>query len=125
MRKAYIAAVILALSACAPIYTEAPDNRIKVSTSPSGEVMAIPPDCLSWSEYESSPVDNQSWPQMGCSSARNLAVMVEEPKDLVQGSEAGTVDGVVAAKSIEAYRSGKTKALRAPTTTSTNFGGDN
>lgn len=114
MRNICYMTLLLALAACFPLSTAEPDNRIKVSVSPSGEYVATPPECLSWAKYESSPFDNHAWPQMGCSTARNLAIMVDNPKDLVAGQDAGPAEGTIAAKSVELYRKGKTKDLINP-----------
>ena len=50
------------------------------------------------------------WTPTG-SNAANLAAMVQNPGDLVQGRAAGDSDGVVAAAAVERLRDGRVKPL--------------
>lgn len=89
-----------------------PDHRIKLMPSADGKrTIAVPPECLSWHDAATGPLENQPWPQYGCAQARNLAAQVERPEDLMQGKPLGPADGVMSAASIQNYRAGKTKAL--------------
>lgn len=103
-------ALLLALGACET--GPKPDNRIKLVPSANGRsTMAVPPECLSWHDAATGPLENQAWPQYGCSYARNLAAQVERPEDLIEGRPMGSGDGVLSAASIQNYRAGKTKPL--------------
>src|SRR5689334_4381009 len=88
---------ILGLTACTDPYpaTPHPAYRIQVVSTPKGSV-AVPPTCPGWSDALKDPYDNQPDPQFGCATARNLAMMVEQPKDLLHGRELGPQRGVLA-----------------------------
>lgn len=103
------------LSACVEMHsTPVPDYRVKVMVSPDGQATAVAPECPSWADTNMSPLDNQHWQQFGCANARNLANMVDNPKDLVEPREAGAADGTYGASAVDLYRTGKTKALLNP-----------
>lgn len=93
-----------------------PDYRIKVMPSPTGKgVIAIPPECLSWHEYGAGdPQENTPWPTFGCAEAKNLAAMVDDPNDLIEGKPLGEADPVVSAAAIARYQAGKTTPLIDP-----------
>ena len=103
---------LLALTACADPYppTPRPDYTIHVVSTPKGDV-AVPPACPSWSTATTDPYDNQPNPQFGCSQARNLALSVEQPEDLVQGRELGPERGVIAVGAIRRYDNNQTRGL--------------
>lgn len=46
--------------------------------------VAIPPDCGDWSQNLADDRENVPFPNFGCSTQRNLAVMVANPRDLVK-----------------------------------------
>ncbi len=74
--------------------TPTPDYTIRVA--PSGDsLVAIPPECPAWATESSNPYDNQPIPQFGCANARNLAVMVDQPWDLIKGRDSGPANAVV------------------------------
>jgi len=106
---------LLALTACTDPYppTPRPDYTIHVVSLPAGRV-AIPPTCLKWSEATTDPYDNQPLPQLGCATARNLALMVERPDDLVHGRELGPERGVHAVGTIRRYDNDQTRGLIDP-----------
>src|SRR5262249_2104124 len=72
---------------------------------------AIPPTCVRWADNDLNFFDNQALPQFGCADARNLAMMVERPEDLVQGRDPGSARGVTTAGSILRYDSNQTRGL--------------
>ena len=86
---------LVGLGACGPI-TPAPDYAIKVA--PGGGwpgYTAIPPNCPRWTDNDLNFFDNQPLPQFGCANARNFALMVDRPQDLLQGRDSGPASGVV------------------------------
>lgn len=109
---------LVALASCdslsAPqIYppTPKPDYTIKVVPTANG-LAAIPPGCPSWSTATADPYDNQPLPQFGCANARNLAMMIEEPKDLVHGRDAGnSSSGVLTVGAMRRYYNNQTRGL--------------
>lgn len=102
---------LLLLTGCEP--TLRPDYRIAVMPTPEGMV-AIPPECPSWTTEATNPFDGQPVPQFGCAHARNLAIMVEHPEDLIQGRDLGSADANAAANAVGAYRNGQTRGLIDP-----------
>ncbi|MDX9690218.1 MAG: hypothetical protein EOM37_08670 [Proteobacteria bacterium] len=100
-----------ALTACEETRVN-PDYRIKVMPSADNRsYVAIPPQCADWTTVKNGAHDNVTSPQYGCAQARNLAAMVEQPHDLIEGKPMGKADGALAATSVRAYQAGKTKAL--------------
>jgi len=104
--------VTMALSACADSYppTMRPDYTIRVAPSPTGHA-ATPPTCADWTADLANPYDNQPLPQFGCATARNLAMMVEQPKDLVAARDLGPANGTTAVGSMLRYNSNQTRGL--------------
>jgi hypothetical protein len=107
----------LALTACDDPYggTPKPDYAIRVMQTPNGAV-AIPPTCPSWATETSDPFDNQPIPQFGCSNARNLALMVEQPDDLVKGRPLGPARASTTVGAIRRYDNNQTRGLLDPDT---------
>lgn len=92
-----------------------PDYTIHVVATPHGDV-ALPPACPSWATEKTDPYDNQPVPQFGCATARNLAMSVERPSDLVHGRELGPERGVHAVGDIRRYDNDQTRGLIDPNT---------
>ena len=64
------------------------------------------PGCPNWSEASSPNYQNRMHSNFGCSVNSNLAAMVANPTDLVQGRENGGVgDAATANRAIDMYRS--------------------
>jgi hypothetical protein len=103
---------LLALGACADPYapTPRPDYTIRVMSTPKGDI-ALPPPCPSWATATTDPYDNQLLPQYGCANARNLALAVERPSDLVRGRDLGPQRGVTAVGAIRRYDNDQTRGL--------------
>lgn len=103
---------LLSLTACDTIYppTPKPDYTIKVVKTKNGSV-AVPPACPDWSSATTNPFDNQPLPQFGCANARNLAIMVDRPEDLVHGRPLGDSSGVLAVGAIRRYNNNQTRGL--------------
>ncbi|MGE3622714.1 MAG: CpaD family pilus assembly lipoprotein [Bdellovibrionales bacterium] len=73
--------------------------------------MALPPACPRWSDNNVHFFDNQPLPQFGCADARNLAMMVEKPEDLLRGRDMGPASGVLTSGSIMRYNNNQTRGL--------------
>ena len=99
------------LSGC-QIYppTPTPDYTIRVVPTADGMV-AIPPECPSWNTAIPDPYDNQPLPQFGCANARNLALMVDRPSDLVHARDMGPSNGVTTVGAIRRYDNNQTRGL--------------
>jgi hypothetical protein len=110
-----LSASVLALSACDTLYppTPKPDNTIKVVQTSKGPV-AIPPTCLDWASATTNPYDNQPLPQFGCATARNLAMMVDQPNDLIHGREMSAGRAVTTVGAIRRYDNNQTRGLIDP-----------
>jgi hypothetical protein len=104
------------LGGCDTPYSEspAPDYRVRLMTAPGGQLVAVPPECLDWRTVRNGALQNQPWPQFGCSQARNLAAMVEQPEDLAEGRDWGMANGEMAASTMKRYEAGRTMPLIDP-----------
>ena len=111
MRNLVVLTSLIALGAC-QMYdpTEKPDYTIRVMQS-NGIYTAIPPNCPSWSTATLDPYDNQRDPQFGCSSARNLAMMVDKPEDLVHPRSTDPGRSVSDVGAIKRYDNSQTRGL--------------
>ena len=90
----------------------APSYAIQVIPATDAHTaVAIPPDCANWSDNDINFFNNQPLPQFGCADARNLAVMIDRPEDLLHGRELGPASGVLAAGSIVRYNNNQTRGL--------------
>lgn len=82
---------------------------------------AAVPDCPDWSHTAEANYGNATDPNYGCATNGNLAAMVADPEDLIQGKK-GTGETVVltSTKAISAYRdaepTGTAGVTEAPTT---------
>jgi hypothetical protein len=90
--------------------TPKPDYTIHVVPSEQGMV-AVPPTCPSWVTDIQDPFDHQPYPQFGCSTAQDLAMMVERPEDLVAGRNLGDTRGVPMVGAIRRYDNNQTRGL--------------
>ena len=105
-----LVAGLAGLGACS--ITPAPDYAIKVVPASDGHpAQAIPPACPRWSDNDLNFFDNQPLPQFGCADARNLAMEVARPEDLLQGRNPGSARGVTAAGTIMRYDNNQTRGL--------------
>ncbi len=102
----------LVLAACVDPYqpTPHPDYAIRVAPSDHG-LVAVPPPCENWTTAVTDPYDNQPLPQFGCANARNLALMIERPKDLIEGRDLGPANPTTTVGSMERYTSNQTRGL--------------
>src|ERR1700733_3647894 len=108
--KLFLIVGILGVGACG--ITPAPDYTIQVvPAANSHAAQAIPPECPRWSDNDLNFFDNQPLPQFGCADARNLAIMVDNPEDLLQGRNPGPANGVTTAGAIIRYNNNQTRGL--------------
>jgi hypothetical protein len=111
-RCLFLSVSLLALAGCSDFYSSTlrPDFTIRVTPTEQGSV-ATPPECPSWAEENANPFDNQPLPQFGCAHARNLADMIENPDDLVEGRTMGKERGVTAVGAVRRYDKNQTRGL--------------
>jgi hypothetical protein len=109
-------AATISLGACETM--PKPDYTIRVVPSADGKTMvAMPPDCPSWSDNPATTLDNQTLPQYGCANARNLATMVDQPSDLIKGRPLDPARGVISGGTIVRYDNNQTRGLIYPSQT--------
>jgi pilus assembly protein CpaD len=120
-RFVFLASAFLALSACENPFapTLHPDYAIRVTPTAGGSV-ATPPPCPSWNTENANPFDNQPLPQFGCANARNLASMVENPDDLLEGRTLANARGVHAVGEVRRYDNDQTRGLIMPSAEDSN-----
>lgn len=68
--------------------------------------IAVPPACPDWSDASESNFNNAPSSNFGCASARNLSLMVADPRDLIQGRALGPAEAARLAKALEKYQQG-------------------
>ncbi len=86
-------AIVLLLAGCA--------------AAPHAPVAAAP--CPAWVNYPVDRHSNAGSPYLGCTNAANLAQMLDDKKDLVEGRPLAPANGAREAKSVQDYEEGKTK----------------
>ena len=91
------------VSSGAPVTVGAiPEGVVRVVVS---RTRANVPGCPNWSDPASPNYQNRTMSNFGCAVNGNMAAMVANPTDLIQGRESGGVgDNVTAAKAIDLYR---------------------
>ena len=81
---------------------QVPDGVVRVIVS---RTRASVPGCPNWSDASSPNYQNRTMSNFGCGVNSNMAAMVANPTDLIQGRESGGVgDNDTAAKAIDMYR---------------------
>jgi pilus assembly protein CpaD len=68
--------------------------------------VAVPPDCPNWSKTPGNDFANTLHSDFGCSTATNLAAMVDRPRDLIEGRELAGAVGDPALAAMHHYRGG-------------------
>ncbi|SLN36607.1 CpaD family pilus assembly protein [Oceanibacterium hippocampi] len=63
-------------------------------------------DCPGWSGDSETNFKNQITPRVGCTTAANLAAMVDDPRDLVQGRPGNATEAERLARAVRIYRAG-------------------
>lgn len=123
MRALVILSSALALAGCSANPTERVEWPVTVAPAAGNpqRLVAVPPEC----GPVPATVDDlhgTAWhnPQLGlgCSQARNFALQVENPRDLLSGRPAGAPDAEREAAAVARYHKGEEKDLmRSGTTT--------
>ncbi len=70
-----------------------------------GRYIATPPRCPDWRKPSNQNPQNSPASNFGCASAVNLALMVEDPGDLLRGRQLGPGDAAGLVHGIQRYRS--------------------
>ncbi len=73
--------------------------------------VATPPACPDWSGSPMTPHDNVPGSNFGCATMNNLAQMVDNPRDLMEGRALGPADAEPASDAVKRYRAGQVKPL--------------
>ena len=82
-----------------------------------------PPECPAWDDLLENYVSNGPTIPLGCANARNLNLMVEDPRDLLVGRTTGPTDAGREVKAIERYMEDKVKPLPSNNNTTSSFEG--
>ncbi len=128
MRSLPMLCVALALAGCSANPTETPEWPVAVvpAAGQPNRLVAVPPECGA-APATVSKLHGTSWHTpylgLGCSQARNFALQVEEPRDLLAGRSTGRPDAEREARAIERYHKGEEKDLMREGTRSS-FGSD-
>ncbi|NNE85253.1 MAG: hypothetical protein HKN28_14910 [Alphaproteobacteria bacterium] len=72
-----------------------------------GRYVVLPPNCPDLSSPSSANPGNLNDSNFGCSTNRNLGLMLANPGDLLRGRTLGPGDGEALSRSIQKYRAGK------------------
>lgn len=72
-----------------------------------GRYVALPPNCPNLSKPSATNPGNFNDSNFGCSTQRNLGLMLADPGDLLRGRTLGPADGEALSRSFRAYRAGK------------------
>lgn len=70
-----------------------------------GRYVATPPDCPDWRKPANQNLQNSPSSNFGCANSVNLALMVEDPADLLRGRRLGPGDAAGLIHGIQRYRS--------------------
>jgi pilus assembly protein CpaD len=73
--------------------------------------VALLPPCPDWTGLPGVNFNNQPTSNWSCATAVNFGMMLANPADLVRGRDPGLADGERAARSVKAYREGRTKPI--------------
>ena len=73
--------------------------------------VALAPDCRNWGDIEKGWFENAPTGILGCSTQRNLSLMLADPRDLLEGRETRPADGARMAGAVQRYRTDRVKKL--------------
>ncbi len=111
MRTALLLLLLTGCIGAASTY-EAANHEIRVVQKPDGQYVAIAPQCPEWSPELVDKYTNAPTPQLGCATARNLANMIADPRDLQKGRADTTGPSDVTANAITRYKAGEPRPLQ-------------
>ncbi len=121
MNKICVLPLVL-LSACSQMEEKMTKSTaptvVENSVGPNGELIS-PPNCPDWSASPYNTFENDKQGNIGCATVTNLGLMLEDPRDLVQGASGGKVvpDPQRSSDAIKNYRNGLSSSTGAATTT--------
>jgi len=72
-----------------------------------GRYVVLPPNCPNLSKPSNTNPGNFNDSNFGCSTQRNLGLMLANPGDLLRGRTLGPADGEALSRGIRAYRAGE------------------
>ena len=97
------------VTATSPAQSEAEAEQVRIAVL---HTVVMIPDC----GVEQPERNKRPEFQLGCTNEANLANMLADPRDLVQGREFGPGESTVLGASVSRYKSDKVKALKAEST---------
>ncbi|MFC3711965.1 CpaD family pilus assembly protein [Sphingoaurantiacus capsulatus] len=107
-RRAAIAGVVarfgLLVQDTAPVTAALPAGTARVVIT---RTQVSVPDCPDWRRPSNPTTGNSSMSNYGCASVSNLAAMIADPNDLIDGQTYTGADGHTTSKAINVYRERK------------------
>ena len=79
-----------------------------------GRYVALPPNCPDFSRPTASNAANYADSNLGCSTQRNLGLMLADPGDLIRGRTLGPADGEAMSRIIRENRAGEVQFPHIP-----------
>ncbi len=83
-----------------------------------GRYIVLPPNCPNFSKSSARNPGNTADSNLGCSTQRNLGLMLADPGDLLRGRTLGPGDGEALSRGLRDYRAGEVAVPGEQTTTS-------
>lgn len=107
-RRAAIAGVVarfgLLVEDAAPVTAALPAGTARVVVTRS---KVTPPDCPDWRRKSNPELEASTMSNFGCATVSNIAAMVADPHDLIDGQLYTGADGHTTSKAINVYRERK------------------
>lgn len=103
MRRIAVIIMLLAVAACGPDY-EPRSKEVTYHPKRGGIQYNYP--CPDWSHDATRNYDNSVHSNFGCAANHNLAVQLEDPRDLYRGHGTPGPDAEITARTVEQYRAG-------------------
>ena len=110
MRYLITITALLALVAC----DDYVPREKKAWVDPQTGELGLPYPCPDWSHNAVRNYDNSLHSNYGCATANNMAIQLENPRDLVRGHGTTGPDAGITAGVVEQYRAGKIPAALQP-----------
>lgn len=109
MRFVFLSA-FLVLAAC----DDYEPRSKKAIYDPSTHALVLPYPCPDWSRSSSVNYGNVPHSNYGCAVENNLAIQLENPKDLWRGNGSASPDAEIGIRTIQQYRAGTIPAPLTP-----------
>lgn len=101
-QRATVASIVSAFGAAVdPGGPAAPAGTVHVDIR---HASATVPGCPDWRRVSNPEIDGSAMSNFGCASRSNLAAMVADPTDLIEGKTHGGGDALATTKGVKAYR---------------------